>query len=147
MSPLSRKNRRAVLLMLYRAVKERFRELTLCQMYHSDEPLNTTLSTMLRGIVGNDALGRRNASQEFGYLIRILRTKAGLSQKEFAKTCGLSQAYVSLIEHGKKSPSPRLILFLDSLLISKQPSHENSPQIEARVSGQMHSNHAPQAFH
>ena len=45
-----------------------------------------------------------------GKAIREIRTKAGISQTEFANRCGLSQTSLSQIEVGVKRPSQRTIV-------------------------------------
>lgn len=37
------------------------------------------------------------------------RLKSGITQKELAKKCGISQGDISKIEHGKKNPSIKLL--------------------------------------
>jgi DNA-binding transcriptional regulator YiaG len=103
-SRLPRKTRRAVLLSLFRAVKEDLKHVYIHNLYHSDEPLGTALTNMMREVVGNDALYRRQGSGELGYAIRILRTKAKLSQSTLAKRLGVSQSLLSRLEHGKRMP-------------------------------------------
>ncbi|WP_218627440.1 helix-turn-helix transcriptional regulator [Caballeronia sp. dw_19] len=48
--------------------------------------------------------------KEFGAQIRYLRTAAGLSQEEFADTCGLDRTYIGGIERGERNPSLKNIL-------------------------------------
>jgi DNA-binding XRE family transcriptional regulator len=115
-SPHHRKKRRAILLMLYRTIKEQVRELTLCELHHDDDPLGTTLSMVWRGLKGADALSRDTPRQNLGYLIRIVRTKIGLTQSEFAKLAGVTQTYVSKIEHGERLPTEKFELFIQKIL-------------------------------
>lgn len=41
---------------------------------------------------------------KLGKLISLLRTSAGLSITDLAKTAGVSRTYLSLVEHNKKTP-------------------------------------------
>lgn len=45
----------------------------------------------------------RPLARKFGFLIRKLRTKAGLSQEDFADLCGLHRTYIGSIERGEKT--------------------------------------------
>ncbi|TRZ41674.1 helix-turn-helix domain-containing protein [Robertkochia solimangrovi] len=42
---------------------------------------------------------------DLGKVIKLLRKKQGLNQKELASRCGLSQTYLSLIEGNRKEPN------------------------------------------
>lgn len=53
---------------------------------------------------------------QIGYKIRELRQKKGFKQVEFAKSCGLSQSYLSLIEKGKKEPTLSILKRVASIL-------------------------------
>lgn len=44
-----------------------------------------------------------------GKNIREMRTKANISQKEFAQFCRISQPYLSRIEHGHEIPSIEIL--------------------------------------
>lgn len=48
----------------------------------------------------------------FGERLRALRAQKGMSQKEMAQRIGVSQAYLSALEHGKRGV-PRWILVQD----------------------------------
>jgi transcriptional regulator with XRE-family HTH domain len=56
--------------------------------------------------------GRRDVAwaEEFGKLIKLLRTGAGLSQEQFAERVGCSRTYPSLLECGKRAP--KLSMFI-----------------------------------
>ena len=54
------------------------------------------------------AEGQTTASPETAALIRDLRTKAGLSQKDLADKAGVSQNQISLLETGKQHLKPAL---------------------------------------
>jgi len=56
-----------------------------------------------------------------GEIIRLIRTKQGISQREMAEKAGISQNYLSLIEGNKKMPSNDVIAdFSSALGISKE---------------------------
>ena len=42
---------------------------------------------------------------QIGSAIQGIRKSKNISQKEFAALCGISQTYLSLVEHGKKIPT------------------------------------------
>jgi len=51
---------------------------------------------------------------KYGYMnlaehLRIERTKRNLSAEAFAKNCGVSRSYITLIENGKRLPSAKLL--------------------------------------
>jgi transcriptional regulator with XRE-family HTH domain len=55
-----------------------------------------------------------------GYVLKLIRTSKGMSQKEMADFLGISQNYLSLIESNKKSPSPEKIAdFAKTLNVSE----------------------------
>jgi len=45
----------------------------------------------------------------YGKAIKILRSAKNLEQQELAKKIGLDSSYISLIENGKRKPSPKRI--------------------------------------
>jgi len=45
--------------------------------------------------------------KKFGERLRMLRTKRGLSQEEFAAHCRLDRTYISGIERGRRNQSVR----------------------------------------
>jgi len=62
------------------------------------------------------AAGQAAALPETAALIRDLRIKAGLSQKDLADKAGVSQNQISLLETGKQSLKPDLAKKLGRLL-------------------------------
>lgn len=55
-----------------------------------------------------------------GYVLKLIRTSKGMSQREMADLLGISQNYLSLIESNKKFPSPEKIAdFAKSLNVSE----------------------------
>jgi DNA-binding XRE family transcriptional regulator len=111
-----RKHRRAVLLALFRAAKEHIRHLVLYDLYHNDESVEARISRLIRGLKGTDALARTTEAQEDGYMIRILRTKCGLTQKELAKLAGVDQSFISRIEHAQRIPTEKMKPILNLLI-------------------------------
>ena len=58
-------------------------------------------------------------SDDVGARLKALRTLRGISQRELAKRCGVTHSSLSLIEHGKVSPSvSSLKKILDAIPIS-----------------------------
>ena len=43
---------------------------------------------------------------DYGKALRIARAAAGLQQQELAKKAGLTPGYISLVEMGRRNPSP-----------------------------------------
>lgn len=68
--------------------------------------------------------------------IKQLRLQKGLSQKEFAKRLGVSQAYVAMIEAEKRIPTLKLALKIAAVLgtpVEQLFSHlDNIPQLKSR---------------
>jgi DNA-binding transcriptional regulator YiaG len=137
-SRLPRKTRRAVLLSLFRAVKEDLKHVYIHNLYHSDEPLGTALTNMMREVVGNDALYRRQGSGELGYAIRILRTKAKLSQSTLAKRLGVSQSLLSRLEHGKRMPEEHFLERVLTAINQLPPLPESFLRSESRSRLELH---------
>lgn len=55
---------------------------------------------------------------KIGLIIKEYRVKRSINQKNFAKKIGITQSYLSLMEHGKKKPSlPMLNKICSELLI------------------------------
>lgn len=55
---------------------------------------------------------KTNASNTFG----TARASLSMSQGEFARALGVSQAYVSLVESGERTPSTKSLTTLEELL-------------------------------
>ena len=56
------------------------------------------------------------ALQNVPHLVSRIREQSGLNQNRFAKACGVSRSYISLLEKGRRLPSMavlRRILTLD----------------------------------
>jgi ATP/maltotriose-dependent transcriptional regulator MalT len=66
---------------------------------------------------------------DFGTLLRALRLRAGLTQREFGIAVGYSEAQISRLEQGKRLPDPSVVaaLFVPSLAL-----HDN-PEVAARL--------------
>lgn len=46
---------------------------------------------------------------QIGKVIKLLRINAGIRQRELAKSLGITQSYLSLLEYGNRQPSLGLI--------------------------------------
>jgi tetratricopeptide (TPR) repeat protein len=66
---------------------------------------------------------------DFGTLLRALRHRAGLTQRELGIAVGYSEAQISRLEQGKRLPDPSVVaaLFVPSLAL-----HDN-PEVAARL--------------
>lgn len=51
-----------------------------------------------------------------GHVIKVLRTAAGLKQKDLAQSAGIKATYLSLVESGKKEPSLNVLRALAKAL-------------------------------
>lgn len=85
-----------------------------------------------------DLIARR-AAESLGERIRRRRRELGLTQATLAKNAGVNQGFLSEIERGKSSPSPRtvdaLAIALDvpqTVLIGGSADHDNPQPLEAR---------------
>jgi transcriptional regulator with XRE-family HTH domain len=62
---------------------------------------------------------RSPTHEAFGWTIRSLRKRRGISQEALASKCGLDRTYISGIERGTRNPSLTNILKIaDSLAVS-----------------------------
>lgn len=46
---------------------------------------------------------------DFGKQLASARKKSGMSADTLAKSCGISRSYITLIENGKRRPSPKIL--------------------------------------
>jgi transcriptional regulator with XRE-family HTH domain len=53
--------------------------------------------------------GRRSAAESLGEIIRRQRELSELSMRQFAQMAGISNPYLSQIEHGLREPSERVL--------------------------------------
>jgi transcriptional regulator with XRE-family HTH domain len=53
---------------------------------------------------------------DYGKALRIARAAAGLQQQELAQKAGLTPGYISLVEMGRRNPSPSAIRKLSRAL-------------------------------
>src|SRR5215472_2946849 len=60
---------------------------------------------------------------DFGGMLRVLRHRARLTQRELGLAVGYSEAQISRLEKGKRLPDPSVVaaLFLPSLGLAKEP--------------------------
>lgn len=61
---------------------------------------------------GADDAGTTTPDQAFGWALRAVRTERGLSQEGLAFAAGYDRSYISLLEHGRYSPSLNAIFRL-----------------------------------
>lgn len=74
-------------------------------------------------------------TNNLGTRLRTLRTAAGLAQLELAELAGLSDAYVSLVESGKRHPSAKALTSLATALATTPDflEHGDDSPVEAAV--------------
>lgn len=85
------------------------------------------------------------AIMNYGKAIKILRSAKNLEQQELAKKIGLDSSYISLIENGKRKPSPKTIEKISEslsipkhlllLLASDEKDLKNVPKNESATIG------------
>jgi transcriptional regulator with XRE-family HTH domain len=71
--------------------------------------------------------------KQAGSLLRQHRTAAGVSQTEFAKSLGVSQAYVSQVENGHKTPTTSMLREAIEILDPERGSDGNAKQKQEDV--------------
>jgi ATP/maltotriose-dependent transcriptional regulator MalT len=79
-------------------------------------------------LVGTAMAARRaglpaSSFDDFGALLRVLRLRARLTQRQLGMAVGYSEAQISRLEQGKRAPDPATVaaLFLPSLALSDEP--------------------------
>lgn len=106
----STRNRRQLLLTLFRAVKPHLKLIDRSFIHHFHHPFPdlfnkdkfTELSTRQGIHIDSDQAA-------LGYFIRGIRTKMGMSQRLFASKLEISPDHLSLIERGRRSPGRKLL--------------------------------------
>ncbi|NQU32090.1 MAG: helix-turn-helix transcriptional regulator [Bacteroidetes bacterium] len=71
-------------------------------------------------------------SQAFGNVLRIYRTKAGISQEKLAEFADLDRTYISLLERGLRKPSLNIVFNLSKALNVKP--HQLIEEVEKLMS-------------
>lgn len=69
----------------------------------------------------HEAEGNHVPEKAFGFTLRKIRRKQGLSQQALADKSGYHRTYIGLLEHGHKSPSLRTIFNL-AMTLQVKPS-------------------------
>ena len=79
---------------------------------------------------------------QFGEQLKILRKERSLSQTDLAQFLGVSGAYISALESGKKQPPPHAlviglasILQVDESLLWEPAKAEREDRLRARIEG------------
>lgn len=54
--------------------------------------------------------------QNFGEVLRLLRSQRGLTQQSLAERCDLDETYISLLERGRRQPTLSTIVALAKAL-------------------------------
>lgn len=81
--------------------------------------------------------GDRSTREALGRTIQALRSRQGLKRRELAEAAGVSYAYLSEIENGKKAPSTKVIAALAAAL--EMPAHDLlrlADELEVEVRGE-----------
>lgn len=68
------------------------------------------------------------SQNDFGSILRELRVKRGLSQKQVAKAAVLDQSYLSALEHGRRPPPRDDILVRLALAMNASPTEKENLQ-------------------
>lgn len=100
-----------------------------------DQALDGILQDMSQILQLIDLRGR----QELGERVRLRRQELGLNQTELASVAGISQGYLSAVEHGRRRPSPARLRDLsaalglpEAVLIGAGAAHDNPQPLETR---------------
>jgi len=56
------------------------------------------------------------AKKNIGWMIREKRIQKGISQQELCEKAGITQTFLSLLEHGKRSPSREVLKKIANVL-------------------------------
>ena len=72
---------------------------------------------------------------DFGTLLRVLRRRARLTQRELGLAVGYSEAQISRLEQAKRRPDPTVIaaLFLPALRLGGEPDLAPLSQADAHL--------------
>ena len=65
---------------------------------------------------GHEVGGNTTPEQAFGFTVRRIRLKRGVSQQALADKSGYHRTYIGLLERGQKSPSLRTIFNIATTL-------------------------------
>jgi len=78
----------------------------------------------------------------FGEALKVKRQQACLTQEELAKRAGISGAYLSYLETGKRIPPPRILvsaladsLGCDASFLWQLARHERTSHVERKIEG------------
>ena len=129
---MHRKARRVILLNLFRKMREGLDSLTYVDIWHSDESLKNDISRILRGHEsGRDALNAKSEMEQFGFKLRVYRTRIGLTQQDLAEQIAIHRGYLAKIERGQMVPSARVFRSIMATMIKTPRSSEIPLQTES----------------
>lgn len=104
------RNRRQLLLTLYRAVEPHLEFMMRSTIHHAhQEPPEIFRKDEFVELSLKQGIHVVDEKSQLGYFIRGIRTKIALTQKAFAKELGIDSSYLSRIERGKCAASSQLI--------------------------------------
>jgi transcriptional regulator with XRE-family HTH domain len=106
-SERSKKFRRQVLLLLFRAMKKSLRDLEALELTHGDSSIWAVCRDMDRRVSLHQALDLDTNAETQGFEIRLKRLHFGLTQEDFAKLSGISRVQISRLERGRMEMTPR----------------------------------------
>ncbi len=98
---LSKRLRRQILLLLYRAAKTPLKGIRALSLDHSDSGLYEMIRQMGRPISLHQALVLNSSASAEGLNVRMQRLSLHLSQAVLAELCGITRPHLSKIERGK----------------------------------------------
>ncbi len=102
----SKRHRRQILLILYRAVKPILSCIQSSSFHHSDSSLWEAVREMSRPVSLHQSLGLGTGPKSFGFEARMIRLGYRQTQAQLAKLSGISRPRISLIEHGQTTIRP-----------------------------------------
>jgi transcriptional regulator with XRE-family HTH domain len=109
----TKKFRRQVLLLLFRAMKKELRELSTLELTHSDASLWAICRDMDRRVSLHQSMNLDTNEETQGFEIRMKRLHYGFTQKEFAELVGIARVHLSRLERGRVKMSPRTRTAID----------------------------------
>jgi DNA-binding XRE family transcriptional regulator len=117
----SARNRRQFLLSVYSRVLPLFEFVDESTIHHSHHIDDFTTFDKVRIQSTKQAILIEGEQGKLGYLIRGIRSKLNMTQKDFSKELGITRTYLSKIEKGHVLPSRKILKKLEQM--------KNAPEV------------------
>lgn len=110
-SAYSTRNRRQLLMTIYQAVLPHLEFVARSSIHHSHHPFPEVYNSDEFAVLSTkQGIHVTNDRSRLGYFIRGIRTKIGMTQVQFADDLSITPSYLSKIEKGHRTPSPKMLL-------------------------------------